>query len=200
MSGSKGKKADDKKGSLWGRYQTLLVRRPLTMNIVQSGIIAAAGNITAQLVADGEVSARPMVEQVVLAVVFIAPIVSMWFSVLAHLRLHWVTATIVDQFVFSPVFNITIFWFISAFFQGGIVASPSQRAGQYDLTLSFIPSAFPSPMAYEPMWATQVKAYYLWLPAGVVRERLVPAHMKALFNNAISFLWSIVFAFVLAAN
>ena len=34
-----------KKSTLWAQYQDLLVRKPFTMNLVQSGVIGGAGNL-----------------------------------------------------------------------------------------------------------------------------------------------------------
>ena len=70
--------ADAKKESLWARYQTLLVERPFSMHLVQSATITAAGSSLAQLCTKGAVLARPLLEQVLLSLFFIAPVVSAW--------------------------------------------------------------------------------------------------------------------------
>jgi hypothetical protein len=44
---------DGKKDTLLARYQSLLARQPLAVNITQSGLLAAAGNVTAQLIKHG---------------------------------------------------------------------------------------------------------------------------------------------------
>jgi len=208
------------KTSLLAQYQNLLMTKPFTMNLVQSGTIAAAGNVTAQLISgDGTVTAQPVIEQLVLCVCFIAPVVGQWFPILGSLRLHWTLATAVDQFLFSPVFNIAIFWFISAFFKGGVTLSARQHGlevceqrlfaqscstsdaiERYELSLLVTPGSFPALAEYAPVWSTQVNAYYLWLPATVVREAFVPDHLKGLFVNFVSFIWSIIFSFILAAS
>jgi hypothetical protein len=183
---------DGKKRTLWARYQSLLVRRPLATNLVQAGLIAGAGNVTSQLISSGAVEAwGPVAEQVLLSMCFIAPVVQVWLRVLGALRLHWVAATLVDQFLFSPCFNVAIFFVITAAFQGGVTVS---AAG-----LALDRAKFPALTAYEPVWSTQATAYRVWLPATLVREAFVPPHLKALFSTSVAFVWNIVFAFILKA-
>ena len=91
-----------KKDSYWAQYQDLLIRRPVAMNITQGGIITAAGNVVAQMVTESTVKAQPLIEQVLLTVCFIAPVVSKWIPFLGGLRLHWAKATAVDQVLHRP--------------------------------------------------------------------------------------------------
>ena len=125
---------------------------------------------------------------------------------LAGVQLHWLPATLVDQFVFGPVFNLAIFWFIAAAFKGGVALSlPSLDAvrsadAHLDVTLTLRRAAFPSWRAYDPVWATQLKAYWMWMPATILRETCVPPHLRGIFINVVSFFWAIVFATILAAN
>eukprot|EP00966_Prymnesium_polylepis_P053805 1243494-Prymnesium_polylepis.1 len=141
----------------------------------------------------------------ILNVCFIAPIVSCWLSVLGRLRLHWALTTLLDQFVFSPIFNVCIFWFISAFFGEGLALSVPSSAEFADpavplnVTLTLNRQAFPSLFAYTPLWSTLVKSYALWLPATFIREAFVPPKFAAIFINGVSFVWNIAFALILAA-
>ena len=92
---------------------------------------------------------------------------------LISLKLHWVSATALDQFLFSPIFNVLIFFFITAAFKGGLEVHASSGETM-SLTFSIVTSRFPPLLTYEPVHSTQVKAYYLWLPATVVREKHAP--------------------------
>ena len=89
--------AGRKKESYWAQYQNLLVRRPYFMNITQGGLLAAAGTAVAQTLTEGTVKAQPLIEQVLLTMCFISPVVSMWVPYLGRMRLHWAKATAVDQ-------------------------------------------------------------------------------------------------------
>lgn len=208
-----------KKKTMWAKYNDLLVARPFTMNALQSGIIGGAGNITAQLIMHGTVTAGPAIEQFLLNSCFIAPVVSQWLPVLGGLGLHWTAATAVDQFMFSPLFNISIFYFITAAFKGGVTLAATEHAaevcvsklfrtecsasgsiGRYELAMSLYPGLFPPLLTYAPVWSTLVNSYYLWLPACVVREKYVPAHLKQLFCALVAFVWSIIFSLILAST
>lgn len=207
-----------KKNSLWASYNTLLIQRPFTTNLVQSGLIAAAGNVTAQLAQNGTIAVWPLAEQVLLTMGFINPVVQAWFPILGSMGLHWISATAVDQFLFSPLFNIGIFWFMAAFLKGGVGLSAAEHRAQtctakifgphctpddaverYELSLALYPETFPPLSEYHPVWSTQVNAYYVWLPATLVREAFVPPHLKGIFVNACAFVWNIIFSFILAA-
>ena len=79
------------------------------MNVLQTGLLGMLGNVTAQLLASVDAfNWQPVVEQGVLGAFVIAPVVSAWIPVLCSLKLHWVGATVVDQFLFSPIFNLFI--------------------------------------------------------------------------------------------
>lgn len=199
-------KNDASKRTLWSRYSTALFERPFAMHMVQSALIAAAGNAAAGVVTGDGLSPGALYEQVVLTLAFVAPIVAVWLRWLNKMQLHWLLSTVLDQFVFGPVFNIGIFWFISAAFKGGVVLSlPSLDAlgsadAHLDVTLTLRRAAFPSWRSYDPVWACQLKAYWLWLPATLLRETCVPPHLRGVFVNVVAFFWAIVFAMILATN
>lgn len=182
----------------WEKYQMLLMEHPMKMNVVQSGVLSAAANVVAQgITGDGSFDTKPVVEQLILGSLFIAPIVSMWFGVLGKLKLHWVAATLVDQFCFSPVFNCAIFMFMSAFFGGGIALTSAEKGSTYSLTLLLDTARFPSALTYNPIHSTQVKAYMVWIPATLAREKLVPPHLAPVFVNLVAFVWNIIFSIIL---
>ena len=88
------------KKELWARYQSLLVERPITMQLVQSALLTAAGNATAQkALSAGGIALGPLMEQVFVQVCFISPIAACWIPFLTSMKLHWTLATFVDQFL-----------------------------------------------------------------------------------------------------
>ena len=181
--------------SAWAKYQKLLKKKPFTMNVIQTGALAMAGNVTAQLtVTSGPFSITPVIEQGVLGVTFIAPIVYLWFSFLGKMKMHWTKVTLIDQFVFSPILNVAIFLYISAFFKGGLSILSSSDA----LSLKLTYGLFPPLLTFNPVHSTQAKAYLLWLPATIVRELYVPPPLAPVFVNLCAFVWNIVFSIILA--
>lgn len=75
----------------------------------------------------------------------------------------------------------------------------ADASASLDVTFSLHRSAFPAAFAYEPIWATQLKSYLIWVPATLIRESVVPPHAKAVFSNLVSFAWNIAFAFIMAS-
>lgn len=200
---TKAKAASAPKGkqtSLLASYQTMLVRHPFLTNATQAGLISAAGSVTAQLITKGDLELSPLVEQVLLTVTFISPIVSLWLRTLSRLRLHWMAATLVDQFLFSPVFNVTIFLYMSSVFNGGLSFGCNDNLKDpldLSLTLTLHRAKYPNFFAFAPVHSTQAKAYLVWLPATLVREKFVPPHLAPIFVSSVNFVWSTIFAIVL---
>jgi len=195
-----------KKLTRWARYQSLLISRPLAMQVVQAGVVGAVGNLIVQLLSGDGVRAAPVIEQVVLNSFFVAPIMTQWLRVLRRMQLHWLTATLVDQFGFVALLNICIFYFLAAGFRGGVVvtlpttAALADPAAALHMTFSLRRAAFPSLLSYSPIWSTRVKGLYLKLPSTLLREKMVPAHLKGVFELAVSLVWNMILAVVLATT
>jgi len=190
------------KSSFLALYQTLLVRHPFLTNATQAGLISAAGSMTAQLITKGDIELYPVVEQTLLTVTFISPIVSLWLRTLSALGLNWIAATMVDQFVFSPVFNLMIFLYMSSVFKGGLsLVWNDNLKDPFDLslTLNLHRAKYPNFFTYEPVHSTQAKAYLVWLPATLFREKFVPPHLASIFVSAVNFVWFTMFAIILAS-
>lgn len=136
-----------------------------------------------------------------LASCFIAPIVNWWISILVRLKLSTLPATLVDQFLFSPPFTVAIFYFISAVFKGGLSLTAGwSGAERLEVNAALDLGKFPTILNFEPIWATQVQAYGLWLPATLVREAFIPSHLKQPFTSGVGFVWNVFLAFILAAK
>ena len=59
------------------------------------------------------------------------------------------------------------------------------------------PALLPSLLSFAPIWKTQLTAYPVWLPATLLREKVVPPHLQQLFMNAVAFVWNIIFALLI---
>ena len=136
--------------------------------------------------------------QMFISMVCIAPVISLWLGYLFSLKLHWVQATLVDQFLFSPLFNAYIFYYIGLTLDGGLsMTLPDLTRERLDLTISLKPAVLPSLLSFAPIWKTQLTAYPVWLPATLLREKVVPPHLQQLFMNAVAFVWNIIFALLI---
>ena len=111
-------------------------------------------------------------------------------------KLNWWQATMVDQFVFSPIFNVTVFMWLSAYGGGLTLALPDFSADTLTLALSLTRSKFPA-WNDSFMHMAQVKAWPIWLPAAVIRELYVPPHLAQAFVSCVAFIWAIVFAYII---
>jgi hypothetical protein len=192
-----------KAGGLWSRYQSALIEYPFLTNSVQSTLVAALAVVLQQAFAGRGFSAAPVYTAVAINLLVIMPICSVWFSVLCKWKLHWVLATAVDQFAFSPLFNIVMFWAYNV--AGGAIRPVFPSASDLaDATaplafgLSLHRSAFSSVFAFSPMWSTQMTSYKIWLPAALLREKLVPPHFAMVFNSVVAFGWNMILASILA--
>eukprot|EP00636_Phaeomonas_parva_P009543 CAMPEP_0118852524 /NCGR_PEP_ID=MMETSP1163-20130328/1493_1 /TAXON_ID=124430 /ORGANISM="Phaeomonas parva, Strain CCMP2877" /LENGTH=215 /DNA_ID=CAMNT_0006784959 /DNA_START=66 /DNA_END=713 /DNA_ORIENTATION=+ len=193
--------SDGKKQTLWARYQSLLVRYPLRMNMLQSAFISALGNLTKQLAIDGapldEVDWYGVRKSYFMAMFFVAPVVSFWFSLLGSFKVGFLPSVILDQTVFSPTFNIYFFLMFTAI-SGGIEADYGADGDDYSVGFTLKTAMFPSLYNYDPVWSTMVKSWSMWLPAAVVRESVVPPHLRPIFNNCVNFFWQIILALALS--
>lgn len=125
-----------------------------------------------------------------------------WLGFLGKLKLHWLLSTAVDQFLFSPFFNILIFWSF-ALLSGGVgfsvptLAALADPAEPLTASVSLHRNNFPPLSEYAPVWSTQVTAYKIWIPAVLAREALVPPHLAAVYCNVVGFVWNIIFAAIM---
>ena len=175
--------------SLWARYESLLIRYPYRMQILQAVIVALLANICNQCLLSGNAFDFWLVAEQLSMNVLLAPATICWLRFLRQWRLHWVTAALVDQLTFNVLANVCMFYTIAAVFRGGVRLLP---------TLSLDNTVFPSILAYEPIWATRVRGLQTKLPTTLVREKVVPAHLKGAWELLVRFAWSIFIAAKLA--
>ena len=90
-------------GSLWSRYQSLLIAHPYGMQIVQACVLASLGNVCNQCVfrSHRRFDTSLLTEQVATNAL-LAPIMVGWLRKLRSWRLHWLAATLVDQVRTNP--------------------------------------------------------------------------------------------------
>ena len=175
----------------WARYQILLIEHPLRMQTLQAAVLALVGNLCNQcLLTQRDFDPMLVLEQVSVNVLIMAPATIWWLRLLQSWRLHWVTASLIDQLTFNVAANIVVFHFIALFFRGGLRLHPAIHINT---------AVLPNLRAYEPVWATRVRGFQTKLPSTLVREKLIPAHLKGAWELAVRFAWSIFIAAKLAA-
>ena len=168
------------------------MKHPHGMQLAQAVGLAALGNLCNQcLIARQSINTALIAEQVAVNVL-ISPVTIYWFHAIQRYRMHWVMASLLDQLVFNVVLNAVVWYFVAAFFRGGLLYGPGMRVGVNA-------AAFPSLLAYEPIWATRVRGLQLKLPTTLVREKVVPVHLKGVFELVVRLVWSVIVAAKLAA-
>ena len=146
----------------WNRYQALLKESPHRMQMLQGVTLALLGNVCSQCVfapASHRFDVSLAVEQVAINCL-VSPPTIMWFRALSWLRLHWAVAAVADQLLFNGLLNIVVWYFVAAFFRGGIEWADGIR---------IVYASYPSVLAYTPIWDTRVKGMQLKLPTTLLR-------------------------------
>jgi hypothetical protein len=175
--------------SRWDQYQAALKRHPHRMQLLQAVTLSLLGNVCNQCVlapANRTFNAALVVEQVSINII-ISPVTIHWFRALERWRLHWVVATLADQLIFNVVLNACVWYYVAAFFRGGLAWAPEGG-------LRLHASVFPSLLTYKPIWSTRVKGMQLKLPTTLLRERLVPAHLKGIYELGVRLIWAVIVA------
>jgi hypothetical protein len=163
----------------------------MRMHIVQACALALVGNLCNQVISGSKIEVNLLLEQVCISL-FLAPATVAWLDFLRRKNFHWSVSTLLDQFCFSAVMNIVIFFFRAAVFKGGLVIGlPGIRV---------VRSAFPSIWDRDPIWGTRIKGLQLKLPTTLLRELIVPAHLKGIYELVVAFVWSMMLAAVLAKS
>ena len=193
-TGGAAKKSAPAKKTLWACYQSLLVSRPIAMAFIQSGLLAMAGKTTANALTRAPTTAQDLADSLFLSVSLITPVVTVWLGALSQWKLHWIKATAVDQFLFSPVLNVVIFYFLAA----AKLTLPATTKDALTLSFTLRPAAFEGVFAAQ-IWMAQLRAYALWLPATIVRQKYVPPYLQGIFVNVTAYVWNIIFYAIILA-
>ena len=176
----------------WAHYQRLLKEKPHKMQLGQACMLALLGNVCNQCLlssATHRFDVALVLEQVSVNVL-VSPATICWFSVLQRLKLHWVVASLADQCVFNVILNVCVFYFLAAFFRGGLSIEQGFAINRH---------VFPSLMSYKPVWELRAKGFVLKLPTTLLRERLVPKHFKGIYELGVRLVWAVIVAAQLAA-
>ena len=96
--------------------------------------------------------------------------------------------------------NISIYWFMTIVFSGGIsISIPTSLAAEnLTVAVSLHTGVFPSLTSLRPVWYTQIVAYAWWLPGTMLREAFVPSHLAGVFTNGLGLIWNILFSLIIS--
>jgi hypothetical protein len=177
---------------------TLLERYPLLQGMIETGVINICGTLLSQAImsynrfdSSKSVSAFDISKDVtfdwwevtvmgLIAMFFIAPVISMFFTWLNNFTTGGLVGKIfVDQFLFGPVFTACIIG-LRLFFYSGLALQeiPSMLVG-------IVPTA-------------QKTAWIFWIPARVLVLLYVPVNKHMLCGNLLSLVWGVIFTMILS--
>ena len=163
-------------------YGRLLEEWPLPTKTLSSGIICASGDLLCQMVFErrgaafkGGVDLPRTGRFFVVGAALVAPVMHVWFGVLAHLAPGTsfravVTKMSIDQLCLAPVFNPM---YVTCLYlqQGKLAELPEHlRAIYVDM---------------------MVANWQLWPAAQLANFRFVPVPYQVIFSNVVALLWNV---------
>mmetsp|Transcript_9473 Transcript_9473/g.23338 ORF Transcript_9473/g.23338 Transcript_9473/m.23338 type:complete len:201 (+) Transcript_9473:95-697(+) len=156
--------------TLYSKYQSLLIARPYIVNSLQSAATAAAGAITASLFQPKAIDTKEVLIYAVLAGLIMAPASVAWYSQMAKKSWAAHVKLILEWVILTPVLNIVF------------VVSKAALEEQK--------------LPAEEKWRDTAKltgfSLFFWVPWGVLRTSLLPAHLYVAFNAFGAYLWQIL--------
>lgn len=176
-------KDDDKKNSLYARYNNLLVKYPYFVNATQSGVLTALGVVISQILSTpvGEATNynfREVQIMTLINVVWITPVLLWFFGILSKLNRNNLDKLLIDQLIFSPPFTASIVGLRYLILDGGdVYALPN-------LLMQVVPGI-------------QLTAWLFWVPTRFLIINYVPPSLAILVNSAAALVWNVIFIMLL---
>lgn len=124
---------------------------------------------------------REVIVMMIIAASFITPVLLIFYYLLSKLPIGNFGKLLVDQFIFSPLFNCSIialrFFLLDSNLSGSNIVVLVQNIG---------------PTAIKSAWL-------FWIPQRYFTLNYVPAMYQLVFGNICSFVWNIVFSLIMSS-
>jgi len=172
---SGGSEPGDNSG-LWGTYLRLLETNPFLTRTVTCALLNGLGDVFAQLVIEGGAfDAKRATTFTLLGLLFIGPILYVWYSLLGKLvpfsGLGGVLASLaLDQVAFAPLFIASIMSVLTL-----VEGTPDLIRPKLEQDL--VP-------AIKVNWM-------LWVPAQYINFKFVPPNLRVLAVNVVALIWNV---------
>ncbi|EGD80637.1 hypothetical protein PTSG_11693 [Salpingoeca rosetta] len=156
-------------------YTTMLKKHPLPTKTVTAAIIGLCGDLLAQNIQGSfPLDWVRTTKFVLLQAAFVAPILHIWYNVLARAVkgrgvMLMVRKLALDQFMFAPAF-IPIFLAVLLLVEG--------RADDIAREVK------------QETPRTILRNWQLWVPAQCINFLFIPVHLQVLFSNMVGLLWN----------
>jgi hypothetical protein len=169
---------NNKGRALGAKYGEYMNTHPFMANGVQGAVLAGMAVLVSQIITKSPMfDYRESLIMMIITFLYSTPILLWWNSRLTRTHLKMLPQLIVDQALFSPVFT------------AGIVAVREALLGT---SLSRIPG-----IVWHIVPKAMISSWMFWVPAKAAIMMFVPPMYQLLAGNALSFVWTILFAMIL---
>lgn len=173
----RGFSSTSKSNSPFAWYKRKLETDPLKTKALTSGFIAGLGDFNCQyLVHDDKTKSKFLPDWTrtlrffALGTFLVAPVVHHWYGFLSIQISNVAKRTIIDQFVFAPVFCVT--------FMSSLMALEGKDLKYIQKTIT------------RDISDVMIANWCLWIPAQLINFRFVSLQWQVLYSNCIAFLWN----------
>jgi hypothetical protein len=172
----------NKKNTFFSNYNTLLIRHPLLINGIQAALIAGLGVLISDSI-NGNFGSFDWLEvrtMMIINLVFNTPILLWFFKQLDKIKSGVLTKLLVDQLIFSPVFNsciIALRLFLIGTDMNDIVPQ----------VIAVVPKAL-------------LSSWLFWFPQRYLTLTYVPASYQLLCGSVCGLAWNVIFSMILMAK
>lgn len=170
------KKRAEKEASVLFRYQDLMTKYPLPMNLAQGILLTAFGSAVASQISGEKTDWNDIVIMSFVNATLITPILMWWFTQLSKMTLSNYSKVFVDQFVFGPVFTTSIiaYKFI-------LMKYPLEEVVK--LCIMIVPNAVAA-------------SWIFWIPQRYITFNFLSPSLHMPFGTLCAFFWNVIFSIV----
>lgn len=173
---------DNSSGSrgLWGKYLDLLESSPMLTRCVTCAVLNGVGDMFSQLLVEQQAfDAKRCATFTILGLVFVGPVLTTWYGVLAKIVTAPGTAGVlasvaIDQLLFAPLFIATFMSVLT--------------------TIEGQPQNIMPKLKQDLVDAVKVN-WMLWVPAQYVNFQFVPPNLRVLAVNVVALVWNCYMSF-----
>lgn len=175
---------------MFAAYNRLLLRRPIVTNMVTTGFLFGAGDLSAQAFFPSQDQAKFNFKRLARTIIFggvvFAPIGVRWYLLLGKINVFRSTLgnslvrVAADQLIFAPFIGIPLFYSVMACFE--LNPNPVQEART---------------KLEKYWWTTLRNNWTVWPAFQLINFALVPAQFKLLAVNLFSIGWNCYLSYLL---
>jgi protein Mpv17 len=182
-------------------YEHMLKTSPFTTEVIQTGVIAALGDVSCQLLIDKKAlkdyDFSRTVKMAFMGSFYVAPLLHVWY----RKGVPYCVDKILPR-VFGAGINKHLerpfkrgfagMFFDQAFFSFGINAGflftvMFYETRDFDKSMKFLKSTF---------WDAQIANWKIWPAASLINFSIVPMRFRVLFANFMGYIWNVVLSWI----